>query len=94
MRVQLGRGGGPVLRVDGAEGAVDLEQAEHGGGAGAALQPDHDGRLGRVHVLKERDEADETARGVDFALWKLTVAGKNQKKMLLFVALLTVINPE
>ena len=33
------------------EGSVDLEEAEHGGGAGAALQPHHHGGLGRVYIL-------------------------------------------
>ena len=34
------------------EGSVDLEEAEHGRGAGAALQPHHHGRLGGVYILK------------------------------------------
>ena len=35
--VEPGGSGGSVLGVDSAEGAVDLEQSEHGRGAGAAL---------------------------------------------------------
>ena len=51
VRVGRGGGGGAVLGVDGAEGAVDLEEAEHGRGAGAALKPHHNRRLGGIHFL-------------------------------------------
>ena len=61
VRVGRGGGGGAVLGVDGAEGAVDLEEAEHGRGAGAALKPHDERRLGGIHFLGKDTNIQEGA---------------------------------
>ena len=57
---------GLSVLLDDADGSVDLKQAEHGGAAGAALEPDHHGGIGRVDFLNIRNTSDDCYESLSF----------------------------